>query len=310
MKISDLFFVKYGVNLELVNCELAGESDLDYINFVSRTSENNGVTARVKPIAGIVPQNAGTISCAAGGSVLSTFLQTKPYYSGRDLYVLTPKKHMTIKEKLFWCYVINCNAYKYNYGRQANKTLKDIELPDIIPPWVEKASIKIPETANNSILSSFSVNSWEYFKIGELFKVSGTKTTSIDELNNIGKGVYPYVTTQASNNGVVGYYDYYTEDGNVLTIDSAVLGFCSYQAKSFSASDHVEKLTPNFPLNKYIAAFLCTILNKECFRYSYGRKFNQNKIRNTCIKLPSRDGNPDWEYMENYIKSLPYGDRI
>ena len=29
------------------------------------------------------------------------------------------------------------------------------------------------------------------------------------------------------------------------------------------------------------------------------------------IKLPAKkDGTLDYEYMENYIKSLPYGDRI
>ena len=34
-------------------------------------------------------------------------------------------------------------------------------------------------------------------------------------------------------------------------------------------------------------------------------------IKKTKIKLPSdSEGNPDWKFMENYIKSLSYGDRI
>ena len=29
------------------------------------------------------------------------------------------------------------------------------------------------------------------------------------------------------------------------------------------------------------------------------------------IKLPiTTDGDPDWQFMENYIKALPYGDRL
>ena len=29
------------------------------------------------------------------------------------------------------------------------------------------------------------------------------------------------------------------------------------------------------------------------------------------MKLPAdMDGNPDWQFMENYIKALPYGDRL
>ena len=61
--------------------------------------------------------------------------------------------------------------------------------------------------------------------------------------------------------------------------------------------------------------FLVTIMNKEQYRYSYGRKCSQTKLKSTILKLPAitkEDGTyePDWEYMENYIKSLPYGDRI
>ena len=36
-----------------------------------------------------------------------------------------------------------------------------------------------------------------------------------------------------------------------------------------------------------------------------------DRIKETVIKLPvDTDGNPDWQFMENYIKALPYGDRL
>lgn len=154
---------------------------------------------------------------------------------------------------------------------------------------------------------NFSVENWRWFLINDLFEISGTKTTPKLKLEEIGGGEYPYITTQSTNNGVEGFYNFYTEQGNVMVIDSAVAGFCSYQENNFSASDHVEKLTPKFKLNKYIGLFLQTIINLEQFRYSYGKKFNQIKIRSTKIKLPvDKNGNPDWKFMENYIKSLPY----
>lgn len=61
-----------------------------------------------------------------------------------------------------------------------------------------------------------------------------------------------------------------------------------------------------FEMNAYIALFLQTIINLEQFRYSYGRKFNQDRIRKTKIKLPFKNNKPDWNFMEEYIKSLPY----
>lgn len=152
---------------------------------------------------------------------------------------------------------------------------------------------------------------WKPFKLdGELFTITGSKTTPLLELEEYGKGKYSYVTTQATNNGVEGFYNFCTEEGNVLTVDSAVLGYCSYQPFDFSASDHVEKLIPNFEMNKYVALFLVTIMNLEQYRYNYGRKCSQTRMKQISIKLPAKKGQPDFDYMENFIKSLNYSGSI
>lgn len=126
--LSEIFTVKYGINMELNACTIADKDDEDAVNFVARTESNNGVTARVKIVEGKKPQEAGLITCAGGGSVLSTFLQEEPFYSGRDLYLLIPKQEMTKCAKLFCITVIKANKYRYSYGRQANITLPCLEL--------------------------------------------------------------------------------------------------------------------------------------------------------------------------------------
>ena len=156
---------------------------------------------------------------------------------------------------------------------------------------------------------TFDTDNWKIFNLGDrrLFAIKGSKTTPLKDLELSGDGDYPYITTQARNNGVCGYYDIFTENGRCFTIDSAVKGFCSWHEEDFSASDHVEKLMPQFQCNNYIAMFILTIINMEQYRYNYGIKCNQSRIKNMKIKLPvDLDGNPDWEFMENYIKSLPY----
>ena len=121
---------------------------------------------------------------------------------------------------------------------------------------------------------------------------------------------YPYVTTQATNNGVKGFCDSWTEavgEGGVLTIDSAVAGYCAWQNRPFSASDHVEKLTPKFPMNECVAMFLTAVINIEQYRYNYGRKCSQTRLRKARIRLPAAPGGaPDWGFMERCVKSLPY----
>lgn len=166
-----------------------------------------------------------------------------------------------------------------------------------------------PHSSNEVRLPS--AGEWRQFEISELFSIQGTKTTKLDELKGHGEGKYPYVTTQAINNGVAGHYDFFTESGGVITVDSAVLGFTSYQPYNFSASDHVEKLIPKFKMNAQVAMFIVTVLNKDQFRYNYGRKASQTRIKAREIRLPSRPcGSPDFQLMEDYIKSLPFSSSI
>lgn len=123
-----LFDVKYGINMELNACTETDKDDPEAIAFVARTSENNGISAFVKPEEGKIPQPANTITVAGGGSVLSTFLQIRPFYSGRDLYLLIPKQEISNYMKLFIVTVLQAEKYRFNYGRQANKTLPDLNL--------------------------------------------------------------------------------------------------------------------------------------------------------------------------------------
>lgn len=284
MRIEELFDVKYGVNLELENCQCIDSKD--GINFVARTSVNNGVVAKVAKIEGIEPQAAGTLSCAAGGSVLATFLQMEPYYSGRDLYILTPKREMSLNEKLYYCMCIQSNAYKYSYGRQANKTLKDIVIPD--------------------------VEMWRNYQLKDLFDfVKGKRLTKED----ITPGKINFLGAISDNNGVREQIE--TEwcwEGNCITVNyNGSVGEAFYQEKKFWASDDVNILYAKkaWKMNKFIALFMITVIKANKYRFSYGRKWTMEKMKDSIIKLPSKsDGTPDFEYMEEFIKSLPYSDRI
>lgn len=107
-------------------------------------------------------------------------------------------------------------------------------------------------------------------------------------MHKIDSSKHPYITTQATTNRIKGYYNFYTEQGDCLTIDSAVLGTCFYQQKNFSASDHVEILRPKFEWNKYIALFLANMLNQIgifVYHYSYLLKRSQKQLKQETIPL-------------------------
>lgn len=176
------------------------------------------------------------------------------------------------------------------------------------------ANSKIDTATSNSInndnLELFN-REWKKVNLLEIFEIKGSKTTKPDTVNTSNEGKYPYVTTQASNNGVGKFLDFYTENGGVLTIDSAVLGYTSYQHDNFTASDHVEKLVPKFDSNPFIMMFLVTILNMEQYRFNYGRKASQTRLKELDIKLPIKtNGDIDFDFMISYVSSCKFSSNL
>ena len=133
MKLSDLFDVEYPKTLVFSERTIKEGG----INFVSSQDKNNGVVMKVEEDASIKKYPAGVITVPLKGSVLKAHVQPEPCYVAHQTAVLIPKNGMSIKEKLYYCLCIQKNAYRFNYGRQADKTLRNMILPDAAPGWIE-----------------------------------------------------------------------------------------------------------------------------------------------------------------------------
>ena len=175
-----------------------------------------------------------------------------------------------------------------------------------------KDSVSRNPVKSDSSPIPLNTEKWESFKIPDLFTITGTTTTSRRELEYIGHGKYPYVTTKATNNGIEDFFDIMTEeDFGVLTIDTAICGYCSYQSMPFSAADHVAKLIPRFDMDVYIAMFFVTIFNVEQYRYNYGRGCTQTRLKEAQIRLPvDSNSEPDCDFMREYISHLEYSSNL
>lgn len=304
-KLSDLFDHWYGANLELVNCQINDKG----IPFVSRTSNNNGVVARVELIPGVEPNPAHTLSLAGGGSVLSCFYQDEEYYSGRDLFILSPKEFMTKNEMLLYSYIIEANKYKYNYGRQSNKTFRDLMLPELselkeINLNNINPDFKFNKSAEQNNTLRLNTNMWKWFKlVPDIFHYSkGKRLTKADSI----EGDIPLVTAGENNQGINRFVD---NDMDIfsycITID--MFGFCVYRGYEFCCDDNILVLIPKDKISKYTMMFIVTLINQDQYKYAYGRQYRQKTLLKHKIKLPvDSKGDPDWQFMEDYIKSLPY----
>lgn len=315
-KLGKIFDVKYGVNLELNHMSL----DPNGINFVSRTTKNNGVSAKISRLPETEPIEAGVITVAGGGSVLEAFVQPEPFYSGRDMYYLRPLVSMTDAQKLYYCACIRANKYRYNYGRQANKTLGEISLPNLndIPTWVNQANVNMFNGAEVSCFKnslSLNVSEWSPFKLQDLFNIERGRGPRRKDLN--GTGHTPFITATDSNNGFTEFSS--TEslhNGNTIGVNrNGSVGEAFYQPVPFCSTEDVHILIPRQEwankMNAAIGLFLATVIRQEKYRFNYGRKWGIERMKVSTIYLPSKAGaKPDWDFMERYIKSLPYSGSI
>lgn len=309
-KVADLFDVSYGTKLDFKQMETTSPSDPDGVCFVSRSSRNLGVVARVKRFRDVAPLPGGTITVSLGGTyVLSAFVQEDSFYTAQNVAVLVPKTDMSHDEKLFYCLCIARNRFKYSaFGREANRTLKVMEIPPTAPRWLKSVDKSLEQTASAPLLAE-SVNlderEWEWFRYGELFTIKkGERIVNNDLL----PGLTPCIRPIEINNGIDGYISLEpNHQGNTITISyNGSVGEAFYQAEPYFAVDDINVLYPNFPMNPFIAIFLLPLFRMEKYRYGFGRKWNLTRMKESRIKLPVAKTDPDWDFMERYVKSLSY----
>lgn len=207
----------------------------------------------------------------------------------------------------------------------------------IIPQLPPKTKSVWQQQFNSKPLLSkkleLKVAEWKWFRYDEVFEICKGFYNKKPKENPQGK--IPFIGATDSNNGVTSMHDMETielasktgeapnaalEDkifgANCITVsNNGSVGYAFYQPKDFTCSHDVNPLYLNKKwrkkLNVYISMFLCSLIEKERFRWAYGRKWRPVRMPDSLIKLPAiktaaGEYDPDWQWMEDYIKGLPY----
>ena len=158
-----------------------------------------------------------------------------------------------------------------------------------------------------------NIHKWKEFRVGDLFEIRRglcNDASSLDEGNDI-----YYVGAKKDDNGIiskVAYDNSLISKGNCIACicdGAGSVGYATYQNKDFIGTVNL-RLLYHEALTTETALFIVPVLDRERVKYSFGRKWGTH-LDDTVIKLPATSkGSPDWNFMENYIKSLPYSDRI
>lgn len=280
------------------------------------------------------------------GSVGYAYYQDKPFTCSHDVNPLYRiDGDFNEFTALFVATVIMHDRYRWGYGRKwRHKRMKNskLKLPiqkdangkpiidankqfsdsGFLPDWVfmenfiKSLNYKLPETKQN-VHDDISSTHWMPFTFEELdikiYKAKAHTKVDMDFSKNREPSKLPFVSRTELNNSVDGWVskdeESGVEEGNALVVGDTT-STISYQPNRFVAGDHIVVIRAKW-LNKYTALFIQTLLNKERYRYSYGRAFKMDLIKTTQLFLPVNNNKEvDWKWIKDYIKSLPFSENI
>ena len=295
------------------------------IPLVSSGKENNGIIAFVEDKKARLWE-ANTLTIDMFGKV---FYQENPYFAvshGR-VNILLPKISMTKGCLQFMgCAIEKVTLQKYAFNEMCTgtKVLKDnIKLPatpDGAPDWAYMESYmanletKVAESmtllqaAKNAEKKKVDTREWGEFRVGELFDIKHPAARSEKKYC---EGEINYVSSGAFNNGVANKLmplpNELLDRGGCITV-SPLDGSSFYQEEDFlgrGGSGASISILYNSHLNRNNALFICSVIRSSANGFGYTDLLNGENLKSLTIKLPvDKTGQPDWAYMEEYMRKV------
>ncbi len=321
MRLSDLFEIKNGLASSEVKISNQQTNDFDipyirpsssYTNLVAGYLNINDVNKNY-----IFSPESIIVSTDGEGSHTYSYVLPVSFVPNSNVAVLLPKREMSLNEKIFYSLCITKNRYRFSYGRKPKgQRLESINIPDKMPvsfgnkKFINVSKIKEPISFKKNPIST---PAWKFFKCGDLFYLERGKRSSLDR---IGVGTKtPIISAVTGNNGLLRFSnENFDFEGKKITIGNtgqASVGIAFYQEIAFIGTNNITVLSPKFNINAFIGLFFVSVFSKERYKFSFGRILNTDRLKKFEIKLPvDKNGNPDWQFMEDYIKSLPYSSSI
>lgn len=316
--------------------------DKPSINFVSRTGFNNGISDFVDKIDGTEPYPAGAITLALGGSVGSTFVQPKPFYTGQNVGVIE-FDNKSEKMKQFVAVVLNkvCSTQFSAFKNEINKHFKrDLSIPlplkpsadpynydqtDIDWTYMETVMSRVTTRAKDRLASlpqptdkkktPVNTSTWGEFVVGELFELTGIKQVKSQHHVVEDPDGIPFVVQSNKNNMVkmkankqwLLDNDEPVVEGNVIVL-GVTLPVVSYQPYEFGASQIITARSEH--LNELRGLFIASVINSFVIpKYSYVYKPGIQKYKQDVIPLPLKPSADPSNYTQEDI-DWDYMDRF
>lgn len=210
-----------------------------------------------------------------------------------------------LKDMNFEVYLPTVNhQIAYGFMQKFTSKITVDNLDKVKKHLIENGMYEVDLTNNEKeALRMLNNATWSLFNLKVLFgnATRGKRLKSEDRK----LGLTPFVTAGEADEGVSAFIsnDVTIFNRNTTTID--MFGSAKYRNYDYGCDDHVAVVhTEELP--KYASIFVTTAINKSSYngQFNYGRNFYAKDADNLNILLPSKNGKPDYEFMENYMSAI------
>lgn len=291
--------------------------------YIVRMGTNNGQKGYINEDTKYL-NDGNTISF--GQDTATVFYQEKPYFTGDKIKILKPKFPEFCKSNAqFFIATMNLAFRSFSWGSSSFNTeiIKDVKLtlpstPDgeidygFMDSFVAELSayLAVSGLDNHKLskeeeeaLVAYSTYEWGTFNLKSLYGKStrGKRLKSEDRI----PGSLPFVTAGEAEEGVSAFIgnDVEVFEKNTTTID--MFGSAKYRNYSYGGDDHVAIVhTETVPMKA--AIFVTSACHKAAHtgKFDYGHNFYAKDADALDIKLPVKDGQPDYQAMELLISAV------
>lgn len=145
---------------------------------------------------------------------------------------------------------------------------------------------------------------WGEYRLGDLFEsFNGNFDIKKEHINGLGNYV---ITAGLTDNGILGKTDVEARifDEKTITID--MFGAVFYRQFKYKVVTHarVFVLKPKFEITQSQGLFLANSLHSLNKRFGFENMCSWSKIQNDKIQLPTKNGQIDFVFMEDFIAEL------
>ena len=299
------------------------------VPYVSSSAMNNGVDAFIGN-DGHIRKYENCITLANSGSVGTSFYHCYEFIASDHVTALQSRK-LNKYSYLFIATMVSRLQEKYSFNREINdlrinreKVLLPIDddgQPDyafmeqyiqerekqLITQYLEHIGV-VTYTGGVDRIMPLHEKDWKEFKITDFFIIAKGNQNNMAELQ---AGNIPLISAKKVDNGCKGFYASNSKsvfNGNCLTINNdgdGGAGISYYQPCNMLLDTHVTALYPRIEMSESVMHFISACITVQREKFGHGYSLNNARLSVFRMMLPvASNGQPDWQYMEQYINML------